>query len=80
MDFANMKTGGDAMNMAAAGSLSGSANSAGIGAGTGVLGSLGAGFGAAAGLTGAAVTEQGQGAAGGSTADNTSMGGANINT
>lgn len=79
-DFANMKSGGDAMNMAAAGSMSGNADSSGVGVGTAVLGSMGLGGGISGAQTGNAWTGQEQGASGGSVADNTAIGDVNINT
>ncbi len=78
--FANMKSGGDAVNMAEAGSMSGNANSAGAGVGTGVLGSMGLGVGLSNAMSGDALTGQAQGASGGSVADNTAIGDININT
>ncbi len=78
--FANLKSGGDAGNIGVAGSASGNADSAGVGVGTGVLGSLGLGAGLSDAITGNAGVLQGQGASGGSVADNTSIGDVNINT
>jgi hypothetical protein len=76
----NLKSGGDAINAAEAGSYSGDADSAGVGVGTGVLGSLGAGLGLSGGASGNAGTVQEQGASGGDIADNTNIGDININT
>lgn len=78
--FVNAKSGGDALNMAEAGSMSGSADSAGVGVGTAVLGSMGLGGGFGGAQTGNAATGQAQGATGGSVADNTAIGDININT
>lgn len=78
--FANFKSGGDAGNVAVAGSASGNADSSGIGIGTGVLGSAGLGAGLSSALSGDALTGQLQGAQGGSVADNTAIGDVNINT
>ena len=75
-----LKDGGDAINMAGAESTSGDAESAGVGVGTGVLGSLGLGAGFGGAETGEAFTEQGQQAAGGDITDNTTIGNVNINT
>jgi len=75
-----LKSGGDAMNLAGAGSQTGDADSVGAGIGTGVLGSLGLGAGIAEGFTGDALTMQGQNAEGGDVTDNTKLGDININT
>ena len=80
MDIGNLKSGGDALNMGEAGSLSGGVDASGVGAGIGALAGIGAGLGGAAGFSGNAVTEQGQNAGGGDVGDNTSMGDVNINT
>jgi len=75
-----LKSGGDALNMGEAGSLSGNAESSGVGAGVGALGSLGVGLGESLAGSGFAGTEQFQNAQGGDVADNTSIGDININT
>ena len=75
-----LKSGGDAGNFAEAGSLSGNADSAGVGAGVGVLGSLGLGLGESLAASGFAGTEQYQDAKGGDAVDNTKLGDININT
>ncbi len=80
MGLENLKSGGDAMNIAEAGSMSGGVDSSGVGAGVGALAGIGAGFGGAAGLSGDAFTHQEQNAAGGNVGDNTSIGDININT
>ena len=79
-DYGNLKSGGDAGNIALGGSGSGDVDSAGVGVGTGVLGSLGSGLGAGFGVSGDAYTEQYQSAKGGDVADNTNIGDVNINT
>ncbi len=75
-----LKSGGDAGNIGAAGSLSGNADSAGVGTGIGVLGSLGLGLGESLAASGFAGTEQYQNAQGGDVTDNTKLGDININT
>ncbi len=75
-----LKSGGDAGNLAAAGSQTGNADSAGVGVGTGVLGSMGIGAGLSEALTGNAFTQQNQEAVGGDVMDNTKLGDININT
>jgi hypothetical protein len=79
-DFGNLKTGGDAVNLAGAGSQSGDVDSAGAGVGTGVLGSMGLGIGGGFGISGDAYTGQLQHAEGGDVSDNTNIGDVNINT
>ncbi len=76
----NLKSGGDAGNIGAAGSASGNVDSSGVGAGIGAL--LGAGLGGGFSLAGSgdAYTGQHQSANGGDVADNTSIGDININT
>jgi hypothetical protein len=75
-----LKDGGDAINLAGAESSSGDADSAGVGVGTAVLGSVGLGAGFGGAFSGPAGTEQGQHASGGDIADNTTIGDININT
>jgi len=79
-DMGGLKSGGDAANVGMAGAASGDADSAGIGIGTGVLGSLGLGGGLSGAASGAAGVGQEQNAGGGDVADNTSIGDININT
>ncbi len=76
----NLKSGGDAANLAAANTQSGVADAAGVGVAPAVLGSLGTGLGASLAGSGDAVTGQGQSAEGGDVTDNTSIGDININT
>ena len=80
MSLAPLKSGGDAYNEGLAGSQSGNVDSAGVGTGLGVLGSLGLGLGGSQAASGWAAVEQGQDAKGGDVADNTSIGDININT
>jgi hypothetical protein len=76
----SLKGGGDAVNMAGAESQSGNTDSAGVGVGTGVLGSVGAGFGGGLGASGDAFAAQCQHADGGDVLDNTSMNDVGINS
>ncbi len=80
MSHESLKSGGDAFNQGLAGSQSGNVDSAGVGTGLGVLGSLGLGLGGSAAASGWAGVAQGQEAKGGDVADNTSIGDVNINT
>jgi hypothetical protein len=75
-----LKDGGDAINLAGGESTSGDADSAGVGVGTAVLGSVGLGAGFGGAFTGHTATEQGQYAEGGDITDNTNIGDVNIDT
>jgi len=76
--MSNLKSGGDAANIAAANTQSGVADAAGVGVAPAVLGGLGLGAGFGGAVTGDAATGQAQGASGGDVTDNTSLGDINI--
>lgn len=78
--MSNLKSGGDAANVAAANTQSGSVDTAGLGVAPAVLGGIGQGLGISEAMSGDAGTLQGQNAEGGDVTDNTAIGGININT
>ncbi len=76
--MSQLKSGGDAGNVALANTQSGSADAAGMAVAPAVLGSMGMGLGFGGALSGDAATLQAQNAEGGDVTDNTSIGDINI--